>query len=732
MKIYIEKNNEIMKYVVRKTRLTRVINNTNLIDTINSYVKSLHILNFHTTHFLNFYARHEWENNPSHNEHDFAFTKDTIVEIYNLFLGNHRKIDNKKRLFWRQKFIPIIQEYMTVTGISYNVFTRVHSRGLHDYESIKIMTSISNHIETHYENYVNRFVNQYFKTLHQQLLSQFKKHADTEEYKKYKQELWSSLSDVKSSLLGETLETKLSPIYTEFITQHKPYLVDTTIYSIKDEHHRGKYQKSLIYISSQMTSKRMAIIPVRKATPSYVSIDTAILAYLVQTKVPSIKESLWIEHFNTHHKTFKQKKYIFDTIIDTDGYGISVHLIHEGNVEKKNIKKQSAYNAKKATDVMKKKLSKEDYLQWKEMKNTQKVLDKKQQEQRKKDKRNHIKEKNKKDSTLVQTKTTKKTLSVNQIEELNIPSIYSISMEPVSISTRCCEFPYFNDPLRGIHTVYKSPPKVFGINDPGMRDPICIINQDFNYKDGHKETIHYSARQIQHERGDIKRQVQLRAWESRVGIHHSKLSDTSKKTIKLCEYTHYLKLKVQNFNDSIDIYYKDVTSRSLRWKAYMSNRVHMTNMCKNIYKTITKDEHIPSCKDDRPPILYGDWSRIGRKGKGVPPVRSVGMLRKLKEFFHVFLIDEYGTSSRHYKNFRPMESIKVRTKKGTTRTQHSILTYKGNLSTGQSNGFFQRDRMACVNMKSIVIHHMRNGTRHPGFLRKVNSVSDTHEPAYVS
>ena len=191
-------------------------------------------------------------------------------------------------------------------------------------------------------------------------------------------------------------------------------------------------------------------------------------------------------------------------------------------------------------------------------------------------------------------------------------------------------------------------------------------------------------------------------------------------------------MKVQSFNDFIDTYYKDNTSRSLRWKAYMNNHIHMTNMCKDICKTITKNENIPPCKDNRPPILYGDWSRIGRKGKGVPPVRSVGMLRKLKEFFHVFLVDEYGTSSRHYKNFRPMESIKVKTKKGTTRTLHSILTYKGNPPTGQSSGFFQRDRMACVNMKSIMIYHMKNGTRHPSFFRKNYSVSDMHETHTVS
>ena len=723
-----------MKYVIHKTRLERVINNTNLIDTINSYVKSLHILNFHTTHFLNFYVRYEWENNPNHNEHDFAFTKDTVIEIYNLFLRHHHKIDNQKRLFWRQKFTPIIQDYMTTVGITYNVFTKLYSVGLHNYESVKIMTSISNHIETHYENYVNRFVNRHFKEDHNQLLSQFKKQHKEDEYKKYKQELWSNLSDVKSALLGETLEIKLPSMYTKFITQHKPHLVDTTISSIKDERQHGKYQKSLIYISSQMTSKRIVIIPARKATPAYVSIDTTILAYLVQTKVPTIKESLWIEHFNTNHKVFKQKKYLFDTIIDTDGYGISVHLIHGSDVEKKNMKKQSACNARKETSDMKKKLSKEDYVQWKDVKNTQKALAKKQsQEQAKKDRQKQVKETNKKDSTLVQTKVkiTKQSV-VDQIGELNIPLTYSLNMDPVSINTRCCEFPYFNDPLKGIHTVYKSPPKVFGINDPGKRDPICIINQDFNYKDGRKETIQYSARQIQHERGDIKRRIQLRAWESRVGIQYGKLSDTSKKAIKLSEYTSYLKLKVQSFNDSIDTYYKDNTSRSLRWKAYMSNRTHITNMCKDIYKTITKNEHIPTCKDDRPPILYGDWSRIGRKGKGVPSVRSVGMLRKLQEFFHVFLIDEYGTSSRHYKNFRPMESIKVTTKKGTTRTQHSILTYKGKQPIGQSSGFFQRDRMACMNMKSIMIYHMKNGTRHPGFLRKVHSVSDMHGTVYVS
>jgi len=55
----------------------------------------------------------------------------------------------------------------------------------------------------------------------------------------------------------------------------------------------------------------------------------------------NLKEEIWNSIFKLNHKIFKpkcKKQYVFNHMIYTDGYGISVQFINKNNVEKKTIK----------------------------------------------------------------------------------------------------------------------------------------------------------------------------------------------------------------------------------------------------------------------------------------------------------------------------------------------------------------------------------------------------------
>jgi hypothetical protein len=147
---------------------------------------------------------------------------------------------------------------------------------------------------------------------------------------------------------------------------------------------------------------------------------------------------------------------------------------------------------------------------------------------------------------------------------------------------------------------------------------------------------------------------------------------------------------------------------SLLRVGYKKKALH-PNMCVALCKKLSSSQSYARRKEDRPIFVQGDWSRIGQAHlRGLPPVRSVGLTRVMATHFRLFLIDEYGSSSRHHKTFEPVTN--VYTPKG--RKLHSVL-----ILPEKSYGHIQRDTLACLNQRAIYNHWVAIGKRHPGFVR---------------
>lgn len=96
------------------------------------------------------------------------------------------------------------------------------------------------------------------------------------------------------------------------------------------------------------------------------------------------------------------------------------------------------------------------------------------------------------------------------------------------------------------------------------------------------------------------------------------------------------------FADVVMKHHAHRETRTLRWYRYLNKRRAEDKMLDEIAEKLSATGERGTCKEDRPVLLVGDWSREGRRMlKGWTPVRNVGMLRKLATRYHVFLMSEH-------------------------------------------------------------------------------------------
>jgi hypothetical protein len=283
--------------------------------------------------------------------------------------------------------------------------------------------------------------------------------------------------------------------------------------------------------------------------------------------------------------------------------------------------------------------------------------------------------------------------------------------DPVSLAKRYCEFPYFDDPVRGVSLLGGTPATTdVIIDDPGKGNMVASINQAFTTAPPGKSGNHfkYSRRQFQHESRQRKTKAKVAEFQERWDIKHN-LNGVNGRTVDVEQFEAYLKARNQEFADTAVAYYDDDAARVAKWHAELNRRRALDNMCVALCKKLSSSQSYARRKEDRPIFVQGDWSRIGQAHlRGLPPVRSVGLTRVMATHFRLFLLDEYGSSSRHHKTFEPVTN--VYTPKG--RKLHSVL-----ILPEKSYGHIQRDTLACLNQRAIYNHWVAIGKRHPGFVR---------------
>ena len=120
-------------------------------------------------------------------------------------------------------------------------------------------------------------------------------------------------------------------------------------------------------------------------------------------------------------------------------------------------------------------------------------------------------------------------------------------------------------------------------------------------------------------------------------------------------------------------------------------------------------------------LFIGDWSeRAPRKYMISTP--GIGIRRKLKHHFKLFMVNEYKTSCLYHKIDERCQNLKVKCKDKKVRELHSVLTYqRGN----ERMECINRDMNACYNIRKITEAALRGEPRPEAFVRQ-NATNPSH------
>jgi hypothetical protein len=127
---------------------------------------------------------------------------------------------------------------------------------------------------------------------------------------------------------------------------------------LEDNHYLGclknplKYLEMMFFMAEILQSreqKTLQVFPLRKnLIPANIPIDTSSLITLffkdhkpsdLLKKVREVKNNIWQKLFHMNHRVFKNKKFVFDYRILTDGHSVSLQFIERGDASRKESKK---------------------------------------------------------------------------------------------------------------------------------------------------------------------------------------------------------------------------------------------------------------------------------------------------------------------------------------------------------------------------------------------------------
>jgi hypothetical protein len=506
-----------------------------------------------------------------------------------------------------------------------------------------------------------------------------------------------------------------------------------------------------------MEVKRFSVFPRKSGfRPGYVRYDTQCIADMLglsgreyRTLVDIDKSEVWSRAFNMDKRAFRydHKHFDFEYMMSTDGVGVSLQFIRKDRVEGKARMKRLRVEGRAETFAKRRQLSPEEYEAWKKEKNDAKKQAARDEAKRKMaERKQEHQDRNAADPTVItDTAASRRSTqpapyrpwtsdrarevllltgsptSVLPGREPGVPLQWPANPEPVTMTKRCCEFPYFDDPVRGVATLEDAARmKHVGFIDPGNRDLITAIDTSFTFMPGPGKRGHrfmYSQRRFKHECRTTKTNNKVAQFELDHGVEDARdaLRETSGKAVNLAEFVKYAAKRTRVFEQVCLAYHQHLDARVARWHSYLNRRRAQDMMLRDLCRKFSPGGRVGATKDDRPVIVQGDWSRVHRAPmKGWQLVRNVGLTRLMSKMFNVFLIDEYGTSSRHYKTFEPCKSVFVQPggEEARRRLLHSVLIRQENLS-----GHVQRDTQAAYNMRTIFYHWLRFGSRHPAFAR---------------
>ena len=527
------------------------------------------------------------------------------------------------------------------------------------YLSVDILTNIENNIKINFISYVKRFVNSSYKEEHDKLI---KLSTDKKETVKILRE---ELFQVKEDLLNNTLNSLEK--YHMWINLHKISIFPkkynkTYIFDIK--YNPQNYLSGMIYmckILEKNKCKSFQFFPLRSnIIPKFIPIDTKSLVELLVThnkneyllNIHKYKDELWSKFFNINGSAFSEKNYTFDYRILTDGFSMSIQLLHNSLIESEKLKKINMKTNKDKMKIECQNKSQEEQETYKK-----KIKDNKNNEKIKK----HLQR-------------------IEEIKNLSVEEKEKLTMKKYK------EFPYLEELKETELNELRTANKVYV--DPGKRSLLYMQNEK-------GVTLNYTNKKYMRNTKRKKYGHLIKNYKKKQNISdiEKEFIGTNSQSCNIKIFETYIKIK-NKLNIKLLEKYTDEVFRKYKWYSHINKKKTESQLINEIKDTFGKDVK----------LIYGDWS-IGKQMRNFISTPNLGLKRKLGTKFTIYSIDEYNTSKLSYKTEEKSDNLYLPDKKGIKRKMHAILTYK---MENNCLGCINRDNNAVKNFIKLTNYYLEH------------------------
>ena len=581
--------------------------------------------------------------------------------------------------FYNSHFVKILNNDKSDTK-----FDAARLASIREASIIEMLTSYKNNITRNYEKYVRQFVNQSIK-------------------KKFTDSIPSDLYQIKRDILQETNREnfKSDKKYHMWINTVKTNIIPDIKKDLYFdlEHYPNKFLKCMLFMNAYLEENKLKMfqpISLRSdVKDKYITINTnALINMLPKLKhkekyladIRLCQKDIWSQIFNM--KKVKRKGFSFNYQISTDGHGVSVCIIDNKDINKRDGVITKRVLASRNSQALLKDKTKEELHQIKNKKLAQTI---------------DIKSKHKDDYK------AKIKIANKKIKKLSKEEVDKIKLEK---KLRTNEFNYIEDLIK-IDSHLQQLKQSYNNNkmcyiDPGKRSPVTILRNDGKTYEYRTKRRLKETRRLKYNRMiDIKKRQTLLSHKSIKKIEED-LTATSGKSINTEIFAEYTKKKLE-FRNKItqEKTYNEYLKR-LKWYMYI-NTIRHTDKIVNEIKAFAGEDAT---------LVIGDWGGKGNISYISTP--NVGFQRRLKRDFKVLHIDEYNTSKIHHETKEKTENLKLNIN-GKMKKIHAVLTFK------KSDGgmcCINRDKNAVKNMKIITESLLTHKKRPQEYSRSKNLNTD--------
>lgn len=685
----------------KKTRLKNIIKKASTIQVLTDAIERTNILTTYAYQFLRLWILKKVELNQQIN----PFTKETIKCVFKVFTKAHKlKIIKKPKKVVKPKLlnkanVDITNEFQTFYNDHFKelvgIFT-VSGKNLSyilPCQASEMITNIENNIKMNFFNYVRRFVNTCFNqyTIEQLVNLTGKAKEDMENLLKCK------LNTLKTDLLEEG-EIKSEGYHLLWLNKYKPIIMPikpiNKLYHDDLQLNPYKYLPFMIAMNKVLEKKCLKQYQFFPLSTSYVKKyvtfePTALVDLFMPNKnryladITGTKKEIYNTLFNMDERIFKPSTYIFDYIISTDGYSVSLQFRHKDTIEKNQTKKANITKAIKKTNKSRQTMNDEEIAVDVANKAQKKMAYKEEQLAKTREAKEKFKKLSKEEKAKVINdkkklpKDAKTKAEFNKLNKVEFPYIDNLP--------KC-----ITDDMLIKHKIYI---------DPGKRDIFKMMGDNGRY-------FTYSNKERQKETKSIAYRQKILNYKKLNGIIESEtiLSAFSTTTVSFIKFKDYIRNHI-NSSRIIRFKYKNNFLEKLKWFSYINKKRSEDRLLNKIEKVYTKDSI----------IIIGDWG-ISKQLRNFVSTPMISAKRILKKRFEVYTIDEHNTSIIHHKTEEPCKHLYLKTDKNNYRKIHAILTYK---MENNRIGCINRDKNSVNNMKKITLSII-NGNGRPQVYCRTN------------